>query len=503
MDTVSVWKKTAKNPVSYQPLSQDIEVDVAIVGGGITGVTAAQCLMKAGKKVAIIEAENIGGVTTSSSTGNLYIAVQPYYQNIISKFDLETATVVAQSRKFAMDYIENNVNHHNLDCNFSRRPWFAYIRDENNFAMLENEINAFKKMGFDIQYTSQLPLPLKFTKAAVMENQARFHPLKYVLGLAADLQKKGCYIFENTRIIHMNEKDVCTLETAAGNKIIAKKTILATHTPIGVNITQLFTAAYRSYVVSTNGKKNAYPEGHFWNFDETHYAICTHAVSSQHPELLMIAGSHHKVGQNSNTNTHYAELEKVLKNWLQADDIAYRWSAQHYQSADDVPYIGLASRFARHTYMATGFFADGLVYGTAAGILLSDIILKNNNTWMETYQSNRLTLIASAKFLAKEDTNYLLHYYKDIPQKEERHFTNLKPGEAKIAEIDREKWAVYKDENKKLHIVSAVCTHMKCLVNWNAVEKTWDCPCHGSRFTTDGEVIEGPAQINLKKKEEE
>lgn len=499
VNTISFWEAITKKSKNFPELTQDIEVDVAIVGGGITGITAALHLINAGKKVAVLDANEIGGVTTGFSTGNLYVAIQPYFQNLVSKFDLETAKQVAHSRQFAIDFIEKNIKDKKINCNFSRRPWFIYTDDDEKISFLEKEIEIFKQMDIPINATGSLPLPLKFKKAAVMENQARFNPLKYVLALADYLHDQGCLIFEKTRVMEINEKDAkCTLNTPKG-KVIAKHTIIATHTPIGINLVQSFTAAYRSYVVAVTLKDNVYPEGHFWDLSHPHHAICTHSISSDHPELLMVAGNHHKVGQDSNANAHYLELENFLRKNFSVSDVVYRWSAQHYHSADDVPYIGLASRFAKNSYIATGYFADGLVYGTLAGIIIGDLILKKENSLADVYNSNRLTPIASAGFLMRENTNVFLQYLKDFPFSKIKDYNNIKAGEGKVVVINSEKCGVYRDDNDKLHIVSAVCTHMKCIVSFNNAEKTWDCPCHGSRFTTQGQVIEGPAKLNLKK----
>lgn len=499
MDTISLWEAISTRTSTYPELSKNIEVDVAIIGGGITGITAASHLMKAGKKVAIIEADKIGGVTTGYSTGNLYVAVQPFYQNIYSKFDFETAKTIAHSRQFAIDYIEKNVREKNIACHFSRRPWYGYTANHERIS-LDKEVELFKKMEIPIEYVNELPLKFQFTKAVLMPDQARFNPLQYVISMGDDLAKQGCLIFENTRVTNIDEKDVCVLDTAKG-QVIAKKVLMATHTPIGVNLTQMFTAPYRSYVVSVRLKDGAYPEGHFWDLDRPPHATCTHAVSTNDPALLMVAGSHHKVGQGEDTLTHYQELEKFLRDHFSVAEVAYQWSSQHYQSADNVPYIGLASRFAKHTYIATGFFADGLVYGTLAGIILGDLILENKNSLIDTYQSNRFDPIASLAFLAKENSNVFMQYLKDYPFLTSKHYDDIKPGEGKVLEINREKCGVSRDENNQLHIVSAVCTHMKCIVSWNNAEKTWDCPCHGSRFTQDGKVIEGPATCNLENKQ--
>lgn len=499
VDTISFWEAITKKSTQYPALTQDIEVDVAIIGGGITGITAALNLIKAGKKVALVEAAEIGGVTTSYSTGNLYTAIQPYFQNLVAKFNLATAKQVAQSRQFAIDYIEKNINEKKIACQYSRRPWYIYTEDDEKINFLEKEVSTFQQMDIPIKMTEHLPLPLKFKKAAVMENQARFNPLKYVVALADYLQAQGCLIFEKTRVTTLSEKeDKCILETAKG-KITANHTIIATHTPIGINITQMFTAPYRSYVVAVKLADNVYPEGHFWDLNYPHHAICTHSISGEHPEILMVAGNHHKVGQDSNANAHFVGLENFLRKNLNVTDVLYRWSSQHYHSADDIPYIGLASRFAKNSYIATGYFADGLVYGTLAGIIISDLILKKENALSEVYQSNRFTPLASSQFLMKEGTNVFFQYLKDLPFIAADNVASLKAGEGKVVEIDQEKCAVYRDDKNKLHMVSAVCTHMKCIVNFNNAEKTWDCPCHGSRFTVEGKVIEGPALNNLKK----
>lgn len=498
MDTTSLWKAISVRSRDYPELTNDLEVDVAIIGGGITGVTAAAQLINAGKKVAIFEADEIGGVTTGSSTGNLYIAVQPFYQNIYSKFNLETAKAIAQSRKYAIDYIEKNVRDKNINCQFTRRPWYAYTAKDPRVSF-DKEVELFKKMEIPISYTVSLPLAFKFKKAIVMQNQARFNPLQYVISMAADLAKKGCHIFEKTRIANIEEKEFCTLKTKHA-KVIAKKVFMATHTPINLNPTQLFTAAYRSYVVAVRLKDNQYPEGHFWDLDRPPHATCTHAVSSEHPELLLVAGSHHKTGQGSDLQMHYQEMEKFLSDHFPVSEIAYRWSAQHYQSADDVPYIGLASRFAKHTYIATGYFADGLVYGTLAGIIIGDLILEHDNAFTKTYQAQRFKPLASAGFLTREDSNMFLQYLKDYPLFGSPNYQDIKSGEGRVVEINREKCAISRDDDNQLHVVSAVCTHMKCIVNWNDAEKTWDCPCHGSRFTAEGKVIEGPATADLESK---
>lgn len=502
-DTISLWESITEDKRAYPKLDKDIQVDVAIIGGGITGVTTALHLVAAGKTVALMEANKIGSGTTGFSTGNLYVAVQPYYQHIVAKFNQDIAKKIAHSRQFAIDYIETNIKEKNIPCQFSRRPWFLFTSDESKLSFLEKEVETLKCLDIEIDFTHSMPVPLKFKKAAVMENQARFNPLQYVISLANDLDQKGCKVFENTRITEIQEFNDHCLLIANGRKITANQVVIATHTPIGVNLAQIFTAPYRSYVVAVELNDQAYPEGHFWDLDDPHHAVCTHAIKGSKPELMLVAGSHHKTGQGKNLISHYKELSSFLENHFSVARVAYQWSAQHYQSADDVPYIGLASRFAKRTYIATGFSADGLIYGTLAGMIIGDEILKKENELNKIYNSNRFKPIASSVFLAKENVNVFMQYLKDYPLLTTESYDKIKIGEGKIIESNLEKLAVSRDENNQLHVVSAVCTHMKCIVNWNDAERTWDCPCHGSRFTCQGKVIEGPAKIDLKKIDKE
>lgn len=496
MDTNSLWKHITTESKSYPELTDTIEVDVAIVGGGITGITTALSLVAAGKKVALLESYRIGGGTTGFSTGNLYIPVQPYYQTILHKFDQETVKMIAHSRKNAIDFIENIVKDHHIPCDFTRRPMFFYANKKEEVDFLIKEVELLKECSIDIDYTETLPLALKFTKAAILKNQARFNPLQYTLSLAEYLQSNGCLIFENSRVMDIEEKNnACIFKTNKG-KIIAKKGVIATHTPTGVNPIQFYTAAYRSYVVAVQLIEDIYPEINYWNLETPHYAMSTHSMSKEKTDLLVIAGSHHKTGQSNDAQSHYDELEKYLHKTFRVKDVKFRWSAQHYHSADSVPYIGLAHHY-HNIYEATGFFADGLVYGTISGILLADKILNNENACQEIYNTKRHKLFASLHFLIKENFNTFLQYMKDFPTFSKPDYKKTKRGQGRICMVKGEKCGVYRDDNEKLHIVSAVCTHMKCIVHWNSAEKTWDCPCHGSRFTYEGKVIEGPARTPL------
>lgn len=502
MDNISLWQAITKKSLNFPELTNEIEVDVAIIGGGITGITAALQLLAFGKKVAVLEAHEIGSGTTGNSTGNLYVPIQPYYQKVLNNFDFETVKTIANSRKTAMDFIEETVSKYNIPCNFVRRPMYLYATKDEQIKFLTDEIELLKKSNIDIQFTQSMPLSLPFKKTAVLENQARFNPRQYVVSISEHLHKQGCQIFENSRVMEIaEEKGKCIFKTNKG-KVVANQGILATHTPTGVNPVQFYTAPYRSYVVAVQLKDDIYPEINCWNLERPHFAMSTQSAKHEKPDLLVIAGSHHKTGQETNTEKHYQELQNHLEKHFQVKDIQYTWSAQHYHAADGVPYIGLADGY-NNIYEATGFFADGLVYGTISGVILSDRILNKQNKLNDVYKVKRHAFIKSFPFLIKENFNVFLQYMKDMPRLSSKNFNTLKKNESRVVVLKGEKCGAYRDENDKLHVVSIVCTHMKCILNWNRAEKTWDCPCHGSRFSYDGVVIEGPARKNLSNKSEE
>ncbi len=501
MNNSSIWSSKTPSPASYPLLNSSIEVDVAIIGGGITGVSAAYELVKRGKTVALIEAHKLGGLTTSLSTGNLYIPVQPLFQKIIKKFSLEEAKKVASSRAAAIDAIEKNTRELAIDCNFTRRPWYGYCSSSNQQDRLVKEIEALKCLDLAVDEVKDLPFDLKKHKAYKLENQARFNPLRYVLSLAEFLQKQGCLIFENTQALNLKEDKICTVTTKEG-KITAKAVIMATHTPLGINSTHFYTAPYRSYVLALNLPDISLPDANIWKLEDPYFALSTHALKSSEVDTLLIAGKHHKTGQNAPMDAHFKGIMQFLEENFPDFREESRWSAQHYQSADTLPYIGPAGRFSKNIYMATGYFADGLVYGTVAAQHLAALIEQTLSPSPNLYSSTRFKPLASMKFLVEENSNVAKEYLKDLPITKTPDLETIKKGEGQILEINKEKIAISRDKNNKLHKVSAVCPHMKCIVAWNNAEQTWDCPCHGSRFSQSGEYLEGPALCGLKKIED-
>lgn len=495
--TRSLWKAKAQK-TNYPSLDTHIGVDVAIVGGGITGITSAYLLAKAGKKVAVLESHELAGGTTGDSTGNLYSMVDKRLHHIQSKWDEETAAAVSQSRSAAVEMIESLVREHEIKCDFKRVPWYLFSETSKKDETIENEIAAAKKYGLQVEELHELPLPVQVSSAIKVERQAQFNPAAFVRGLAEKIDARNCQIYENTNVHHIEKGDNLVLSTQKGT-VTAKKVILATHSPKGIYGVQTAIFPYREYAIAAKLNSGDYPEGIYWDTEAT-FHTSMRSYKNDNGNYMLVLGGDHKVGQEDNYDRFFGKLEQHARKLFDVSNIEYKWSAQHYKPADGLPYIGESSD--DNIYFATGFSTDGLTYGVLSAMIFNDLLSGRENEWAKLYKASRFTPVKSAKNYIKENINVAKQYIKDIPGKAEaEEFSEVKTGEGKVVEIDNEKWAVYRDEKGKVHCHSAVCTHMECIVDWNDAEKSWDCPCHGSRFKASGEVIEGPAFSPLDKRE--
>ena len=494
--TRSIWKSTAEK-TNFPTLKENINTEIAIVGGGITGVTAAYLLAKSGRKVVLLEAGTISGGTTGDSTGNLYSMIDKRLHHIQSKWDKETASNVARSRGQAVDLVERLVNEHQIDCSFKRVPWYLFSETNEKDEVIEKEIDAAADYGLPIEELDELPLPVKVSKAIKVKGQAQFNPAAFVRGLAEKIDPANCRIFENSEVHHIEKEEELVLSTAQGT-VTAQKVILATHTPKGIYALQTALYPYREYAIAARLQSGDFPDGIYWD-TEADFHTSMRTYSKGNDNYVLVLGGHHKVGQEDDYSRFFRKLEQNARKYFDVSEIDYEWSAQHYKPADGLPYIGESSD--DNIYLATGFSTDGLTYGVLSAMILDDQLNGRENQWSDLYKASRFTPIKSAKNFIKENINVAKQYIKNLPGKAEADsFDEISLGQGKVVEVDDEKWAVFKDETGQVHCQSAVCTHMDCIVDWNDAEKSWDCPCHGSRFKATGEVIEGPAFSPLDKR---
>lgn len=492
----SIWEEEVTAP-SFPKLIGDIEADVVVVGGGITGITTALLLVEAGRKVAIVEAETVGKGTTGLSSCHLNTDLDNNYAQLYKDFGEETIKVVAQSRIEGINFIEKQVLQKNIDCDFKRVPGYWYSETSDSLDEIREEVKYASMAGLNVQWHDKVPLPFNNFGGLEFKHEAEFNSYKYIAQLYSTLVITGCKIFEDSRVINVEETNGKCIVTTSMGKVTCSQVVMATHIPLFVNVLHTLAPPYRSYMITAKLNDDSYPTGLFWdNYDPYYY---TRTYEKDGEKFLVVGGADHKTGSEIETENSYRDLENYVNKRYSVQSFVHRWSAQYYETSDGLPYIG-RTPFGENVYVATGFSGDGLVYGTIAAMIISDLIKGIENKWAKVYDSTRITPIASAKDFLKENIEVAKHFVADRFKTEDIDASEINAGEGKIIEHKGEKVAAAKDELGTLHILSPVCTHMGCYVQWNNSEKSWDCPCHGSRFGIKGEVLEGPAVKALENK---
>jgi len=492
----SFWIDTAPES-EYFPLEDGVEVDVAVIGSGIVGITAAAFLKEAGLTVALVDMGRIGKNVTGHTTAKITSLHGPIYHRLLNNFSTREVQMYAEANQSAIDKVEAIVNAKGIDCDFSRTPAYVYTELRKNLHTIKAEAKAAKKAGLPVYYVEESPLPFKIMGAVRLENQARFHPLTYLLTLAFDIPGDGSHIYENTRALRVYEDAPCVVDTDRG-RIKARDVVIATHFPFydkGWFFARAF--PYHTYALGVRVEGEP-PEGMFYTEDGAHYAI--RSQPTEKGPLLVISGGYHKVGKGGDIVAQYKDLERRTRERFDVKSVDYYWSTEDYDSADGMPYIGL-SPGSEHVYVATGFGGWGMTNGTLSAMIIADLILGRSNPWSSLFDPSRVRPIASGRQIIGENVNAVKEFVSGLVlAPKERDIAVLPVGEGMKMVIDKKEVAVYRDEDGTVHAVSPVCTHMACTVNWNNAEKTWDCPCHGSRYTYDGKVIHGPAVRNLRKR---
>jgi glycine/D-amino acid oxidase-like deaminating enzyme/nitrite reductase/ring-hydroxylating ferredoxin subunit len=491
MTTLSVWRGTA-GARQWPALAEDASADVAVVGGGITGVTTALLLARAGRKVVLLEAGMLGGGDTGSSTGNLYATVSGGLQALRDKWDAEVARQVVASRAETVDFIEQLAGG---AAAFRRCGMYLYAGSPEAQQQVQDEFDAVTQAGLAARWLDTLPPgpPAAHGKVLLIEGQAQFHPTAYVQALAEQLAAAGGRIFEHSAAVEV-DASAHRVRTAQGT-VHARDIVLATHSPSGFHVVQAGMVPHREYGVAGPVPGGVFPPGIFWAQGRERLSV--RSVDTPQGSLLVCVGEDHKTGQHD-APAALAALEDAARRRVGLRECSYKWSAQNFQSPDRLPYIG---QDASGCCIATGFATDGLVYGTLAARILADQILGQANRWAGLYKATRFTPVKSARTFGEETAAVVKVVVQDyMTRRQHEPLQSLRPGDAAIVELDGERVAAYRDAQGGLSVVSPVCTHLKCLVHWNPVETSWDCPCHGSRFAPDGRVLEGPAIEPLQRK---
>jgi glycine/D-amino acid oxidase-like deaminating enzyme/nitrite reductase/ring-hydroxylating ferredoxin subunit len=471
------------------------ECDVVIIGGGITGLTTALRLQQQGKSCILIEANNIGFGTTGGTTAHLNTFFDAPYHLVIKNFSLQKAELLFKAAKDAIGLIKNNVLTQQIDCSLEDKTGYLFSLNAKQDEELDEIVASGKKVGLEINFINDSPFPIPYLKIASIENQAQFHPIKYIIGLAKAFESAGGTIVQNCMVTDITGDE--NLEIVTSNFTVkATHAVYATHIPPGVNLLHFRCAPYRSYAIAVKLKSNNYPQALGYDMQDPYHYYRTQEINGE--RFLIAGGEDHKTGHEENTDACFRRLESYVKSYFDVAEIVYRWSSQYFEPTDGLPYIGYLPGSNANIFVATGYGGNGMIYGTLAGKVLSDIIVNGKSEYQELFDPNRLKPVAGFTNFVKEAADVVKELIgKKFSLQKINEWADIAAGEAKVVKYEGHQIGLYKDELHNIHAVNAACTHIKCNIAWNNAEKTWDCPCHGSRFSYTGKVLTAPAQKPL------
>jgi glycine/D-amino acid oxidase-like deaminating enzyme/nitrite reductase/ring-hydroxylating ferredoxin subunit len=494
----SYWIDSTKDMTpEYPALAEDTRTDVVIVGGGIAGITCAYLLGKEGLSVAVLEADRVARGTTGRTTAKITSQHNLIYHKLIDKMGVEMAQQYATANETAIREIKALTESLKIDCELVPQSAFVFTESDEYMQELHDETDAALNLGIKAAYVDSIPFPFTIKGAVRFDNQAQFHPLKYTLSLAKAFAAGGGKIFEKTRAVEVDYTEGYTITTQLGKKITADNLIIASHYPFYNKHGAYFTRIYqeRSYVTAIKTAEQ-YPGGMYINAEKPARSLRSQKTGDG--ELILVGGAHHKTGQCDNTWGKYVELFNFANPLFTIADIPYRWSAQDCMTLDSVPYVGNFTKDTPNLYVATGFGKWGMTNSMASAMLLRDLIIKGDSPWKDVYSPSRSTKAASAITFVTENLNVAKELIggkmETLAKVEDIKLPN---GEGKAVELNGKKAGAYRNDEGILYIVNTTCTHMGCELSWNSAERTWDCPCHGSRFSYEGKIIEGPATKEL------
>jgi glycine/D-amino acid oxidase-like deaminating enzyme/nitrite reductase/ring-hydroxylating ferredoxin subunit len=497
-ETVSFWQAKSSSK-SYPPLQKDLQTDVCIIGAGIAGLTTAYQLSASGKKVVVLDDGPIGYGQTVRTTGHLSNMLDDRYVELESYFGEEGSKLAAQSHLAAIKYIISLVKKHDIKCDLEQLDAYLFTPPKKSTRVLEKELDACRRAGLrGVEMVEKAPLSFFDTGPCLrIPEQAQFSPLPYLEKLCDLIIEHQGQIHCHVHAMNIEEKNNrYIIETDCGYTVEAKHVVVATNSPINSRVLpHLKQAPYRTYVIAGKIPINSVPHALYYDTEDPYHYMRTAPLDNTH-DLLIVGGDDHRTGeQNENEKIYKKLLKWTQKRVPEFKEIHYHWSGQVLDSIDSLAYIGRMKKDSE-VYIVTGDSGSGITHGTIAGILINDLIHHRKNPWEQLYDPHRKTIKAAKEF-AEENLNTLWQYRDWLTPGEIRSEKELKKNEGAIIRKGLKKCAVYCDKEGKLHEMSAVCPHLGALVRWNGSEHCWECPAHGSRFTADGKVIQGPANCNL------
>lgn len=492
----SIWQEEIKRFSSFPPHQRHF--DVAIVGGGITGVSTAYRLQLEGKRCILLDANNIGFGTTGGTTAHINDFFDTSYDEVIRKFGLQNAHLLHTAGKEAIQVIEENIAQHQIDCDFQRRDAQLFALNEQQEQILADMVEGSQKVGHQMTYISNISYPIPFQKAVAIPNQAQFHPIKYIKALADIFVQNGGVIVEDCLCrAHEERDDQVLLQTSQGDLRVGQL-VYATHTPPGVNLLHFTTAPYRSYAIAFSLKGQQYPEELGYDLAEPYHYYRTQIIDDR--TLLIGGGEDHKTGHTEDTGACFARLENYCRTHFDVDTVEYSWSSQYFEPADGMPSIGKLPGSSSRIYVATGFRGNGMPFGSLSSAILTDLIVRGESRYENLFNPSRFKPAAGFTNFVKENATVVHDMVADKLSIERiKSLSDIPTGEARVVKLEGASYAVYREQDGRVHLLKSTCPHAKCEVRWNKAELSWDCPCHGSRFNINGRLLNAPATIELQR----
>ncbi|MCI1695070.1 FAD-dependent oxidoreductase [Aneurinibacillus aneurinilyticus] len=495
------WRDSVKIP-SFPKLTEDIKVDTAIIGGGISGITTAYLLAKEGVKIALFDASNILNGTTGHTTAKITAQHDIIYDELINNLGEEKARLYYKANDEALRFIKNTVRENKIECDFTEEDAYIYASSDQSISKINNEFKAYEKLGINSEYVTSIPLPLQMKASIVMKNQAQFHPLKYLTHLVQFITHAGGTIYENTTAVDIDNGEHPQITTRDGHKVTCNHVIVCSHFPFhdlyGFYFARMY--AERSYVLGVKTKKD-FPGGMYLSADNPTRSLRYTMMNGE--KLVLVGGESHKTGQGIPTIKHYEALEAFAEQTFGIKEVPYRWSAQDLITLDKIPYVGHITSNHPNIFVATGYRKWGMTNSTVAALLIRDLIMEKDNPYHELYSPSRFNADPSVKNFITQNIDVAKHLVQGKLEIIHKKPEDLANGNGDVVTVNGQRAGAYRDDNGTLHIINTTCTHMGCEIEWNSGDRTWDCPCHGSRFSIHGDVIEGPAEIPLKRIEAE
>lgn len=494
--TQPVWQEVADDRAFRSILPASI--DVCVIGAGIAGLSVAYHLAVNGMKVVVVEARSIGAGMTSCTTAHLATALDDRFTTLIRRRGDEVARNGAQAHKVAIDIIERIVADEQIDCGFARVSGFLFAASPSDNQLLHDEAVAAHKLGIDVEHLAQVPLAgFRGGECLRFSRQGRFEPMAYLGGLAKAIVRHGGIIATNTRVKSIEDGSPAKVTTDDGFEMKAQDVVVATNSPVNDRV-RLHTKQfpYMTYVIGLRVPAGL-PDALIWDtVDPYHYCRLAGKPGPDGSDTLLVGGEDHKTGQASDGEHRFAQLEAwAHAHFPTAGKVTHKWAGQVLETLDGLAHIG-RNPGDEHIYVVTGDSGMGMTHGTIAGLLIPSLIAGENHPWKEAFDPGRTPIRGAGEFVS-ENANVAWQYTDYLTGSEVDSLDEIEPESGAIVRSGLTKIAVYRDEKGDLHKCSALCPHLGAVVHWNAAEKTWDCPAHGSRFDCEGKVIQGPANTNL------